>query len=179
MKTLMSYFSNVERAADAMAALLDHGVSETNMDLVANSSYGEMLVERKQNVYAEKAKSGVTTTTTADAADGAKKGGLAGLATGVIAGLASLVIPGYGIVLGGGALATALGAAVGTGAAGMAAGGITGYLKDMGAEEKVALEMEEGVKNGGGVLTITASHQASPGIREILHKYRADTIVEA
>ena len=179
MKTLMTYFSNVERAADAMAALMDHGVSASSMDLVANSSYGEMLIARKHNVYAEKAKSGVTTTTAADAVDGAKKGGIAGLATGVIAGVASLIVPGYGIVLGGGALATALGAAVGTGAAGMAAGGITGYLKDLGAGEKVALEMEEAVKNGGGVLTITASHQASSGIVDILRKYRADTIVEA
>lgn len=179
MKTLIANFDNIDRAADAFAALSDHGVAASSMDLVAHESHGKMLIERKHNTYSEKAKSGITTTTSADAAEGAKKGGLAGLAAGVVAGLASLVIPGYGIVVGSGALATAIGAAAGTTAAGAAAGGVTGYLMDMGADEKVAHSIDESLKNGGGVLTVTGSHQAMPGIKEILEKYRANFIMEA
>lgn len=179
MKTLIASFDNIDRAADAMGALMDHGVAKESMDLVANESYGEMLVKRKHNEHAEKATDGVTTTTSADAAEGAKKGGLAGLAIGALAGVASLIIPGYGIVVGSGALATALGAAAGTAAGGAAAGGVSGYLVDMGADEKVARDIDEAVKNGGGVLTITVSHQGSDGVEKILKKYRADHIVPA
>ena len=178
MKTLISSFSDVERAADAMAALMDHGVAAESMDLVADSSYGEMLIKRKQNSHVDKATDGITTTTGADALEGAKTGGRIGIAAGVLAGVASLIIPGFGIVVGGGALATAIAAAVGTGAAGAAAGGITGFLKDMGADEKVAVDMESAIKNGGGVLSVTVSQSGASGVGEILAKYRADCVIE-
>jgi uncharacterized membrane protein len=179
MKTLISSFSDVQRAADAMAALMDHGVAAESMDLVADSTYGEMLVKRKHNKHVDKATDGITTTTGADAAEGAKTGGVIGIAAGIVAGVASLIIPGFGIVVGGGALATAIAAAVGTGAAGAAAGGVTGFLKDMGAEEKVAVDMNDVIKNGGGVLSVTVSHSGETGVREILAKYRADHVIEA
>ncbi len=176
MKTLAATFDDVNRAADCMAALMDHGVGEENLDLVANSSIGEMLIKRKHNAYAEKAKEGVTTTTKADAIEGAKQGGLYGLAAGALAGLASLVIPGYGIVLGGGALATALATAIGTGAAGAATGGVTGYLVDLGADEKVVKNVDSVIENGGGLLTVVISHQGAVGVEKILEKYKADFI---
>ena len=178
MKTIIASFDNIDRAADAMAALLDHGVAAASMDLVANSSHGEMLIKRKQNEYAEKAVDGITTTTSADAAKGATTGGWVGLVGGALAGVASLVIPGYGIVVGGGALATALATAVGTGAAGAATGGVLGYLKDQGADEAVAIDIDEAIKNGGGVLTVTCSHQAASGIHELLNKYKANHVLE-
>jgi uncharacterized membrane protein len=178
MNTLIASFDNLDRAADAMAALMDHGVSASSMDLVANSSHGELLIKRKDNDFAEKAKKGVTTTTGADAVEGAKKGGWIGLATGALAGIASLIIPGYGIVVGGGALATAAAAAIGTGAAGAATGGVSGYLVDMGADEAVARDMDETIKNGGGVLTVTGSHKAMSEVRGILEKYRANQILD-
>lgn len=179
MKTLVASFDNVDRAADAMAALIDHGVDPINMDLVANESAGQMMIKRKQNEYVDKATSGITTTTAEDAKEGAKTGGAAGLGLGALVSLASLVIPGYGIVLGGGALATAAAAAIGTGAAGAATGGIVGYLRDLGADAQVAKDFDEIIKNGGGVLTITGSHQAMTGIRKILSKYKVDHVVDA
>lgn len=179
MKTLIASFDNIDRAADAMGALMDHGVAKASMDLVANSSHGEILIKRKQNEYAEKAADGITTTTAADAAEGAKTGGWMGLAAGALAGIASLVIPGYGIVVGGGALATALAAAVGTGAAGAATGGVVGYLKDQGADETVATNMDDAIRNGGGLLSVTVSHQGATGVRDILNKYLANHVVEA
>ncbi len=178
MKTLVARFDNVDRGADAMGALMDHGVAPASMDLVANESYGEQLIKRKQNKYADKAKDGVTTTTAADAQEGAKSGAALGLGAGVLAGLASLVIPGYGIVLGGGALMTAAGAAVGTGVAGAATGAVTGYLRDLGIDEKVTKNLDEALKNGGGVLTITVSQQGLPGVRAILEKYHVDHLLE-
>lgn len=178
MRTFMATFDDIDRAADAMGALMDHGISEHSMDLVANESYGKMLAQRKRNEYAERATRGVTTTTGADAVEGAKRGGTVGLAAGIVAGFASLVIPGYGIVVGGGALATALASALGTSVAGLTAGGITGYLKDMGVDEKIARDFDDTVRNGGGVLTVTGTDQAAPGITSILEKYRASSIVK-
>lgn len=178
MKTYVASFDDANRAADCMAALIDHGVAENSMDLVANSSYGDMLVKRKHNEYAEKATGGITTTTGADAVEGAKAGGVIGIGAGVLAGLASLIIPGYGVVIGGGALATALGSAIGTTAAGAAVGGITGYLRDMGATEKVAIELEDTVSNGGAVLTVTMSDPAAPGVVALFEKYRAGSVLD-
>lgn len=176
MKTIAATFDDVNRAADAMGALMDHGVEEHNLDLVANMSRGEMLVKRKHNDYADRATEGITTTTTADAVEGAKKGGMVGLAAGALAGLASLVIPGYGLVIGGGALATAIGSAIGAGAAGAAAGGVTGYLVDMGVDQKVAKDIDSIIENGGGLLTVLVSHQGAVGVEKILIKYKADII---
>lgn len=178
MKTYVASFDDAERAADCMAALLDHGISESAMDLVANSTYGEVLAKRKRNDYVDKAVHGVTTTTGADAMEGAKKGGVIGIGAGVIAGLASLIIPGYGIVVGSGALATALGSALGTGIAGAAAGGVTGYLKDMGASDQVAAEMDETIKKGGAALTVTVGDPGAPGVLAIFDKYRAGAVLD-
>ncbi len=178
MKTLVARFDDVERAADAMGALIDHGVAEASMDLVANETQGEMMIKRKQNDQADRAKGGITTTTAGDAKKGAAEGGITGLALGALAGLASIVIPGYGIVVGGGALATAVAAALGTGVAGAAAGAVTGYLKDLGVEDQVVKSYEEAIENGGGVLTVTCTHSATPGIVGILKKYQADRVIE-
>lgn len=174
MKTLLASFDDLNRAADAMAALLDHGVKREALELMANSSFTEEIAEAK----AEKATDGITTTTAADAAEGAKKGGLAGLLAGALGGVASLTIPGYGIVIGSGALATALGAAAGTGVAGVAAGGMTGFLMDQGADQQVSKDIEQALENGGGLLSAEVSHQASDGVRKVLEKYQADFVVE-
>lgn len=94
---------------------------------------------------------------------------------GVFAGLASLIIPGYGIVIGSGALATAVGAAVGTTAAGAVAGGATGYLKDMGVNEEHAREYEQIIGKDGAVVSVGVPSKGVSEVQatEILNKYGA------
>jgi len=127
------------------------------------------------------AKGGITTTTPEDAGAGAMKGAGYGLAAGVLAGLASLVVPPFGLVLGGGALATAIGGAAGATVAGAVAGGATGYLKDQGVDEAYAAKYDEAIQGGGAILAI---HLPSGDIdaataREILGKYGAEHVSTA
>src|SRR5205085_9990716 len=95
--------------------------------------YKDEYEEEKDNDLS--AKTGLSTTTPADAGVGAAKGAGIGLGVGVLAALASIFVPGFGLVAGGGALATAIAGAVGTTAAGAIAGGVHGYLKDQGVPE--------------------------------------------
>jgi hypothetical protein len=124
------------------------------------------------------AKSGISTTTPADAGSAAITGGALGLGVGAVAALAALLIPGVGIVVGGGALATAIAGIVGTTGAGAAVGAVTGYLKDQGVEEHVAHKYGETIVGGGAVLAV---HVPSGDVdeikaRELLEKYGASNV---
>ncbi len=124
------------------------------------------------------AKSGISTTTAADAEVGAAKGAVVGLGVGAIAALASLAIPGVGLVIGGGALATAIAGAAATTGAGAIAGAVTGYLKDQGVDQKLAMEYVETVKSGGTMLSIQVPSLKvdETQARAILDKYGAENV---
>jgi hypothetical protein len=195
MKTVYASFASLDLAEKATGALLDHGVLADDISLIArrygeenrvanvavDDEYNTVAVEREASVYAGQdlgAKTGLTTTTTADAGSGAAKGAGIGLGVGVLAGLASLAIPGFGLVLGGGALATALAGAAGATAAGAIAGGVTGYLKDQGMPEHVAATYEEGFSGGGAVLAVSSpsNEVGTATIEDVLDKYGATNI---
>ncbi len=100
------------------------------------------------------AKHGISTTTPEDAGEGAVKGTGIGLGVGILASIAALAVPGFGIVLGGGALASALGATALAAGAGAVAGGATGYLKDQGVPADAAERYHGAVTSGGAVLSV-------------------------
>ena len=124
------------------------------------------------------AKHGISTTTAKDAGAAAATGGAIGLGVGAVAALASLLVPGLGLIVGGGALATAVGGMVATTGAGAAVGAITGYLKDQGVEEHAALRYGEAIEKGGAILAV---HVPSGDVDEdkarlLLEKYGATNI---
>jgi hypothetical protein len=124
------------------------------------------------------AKSGITTTTAGDAGSGAVKGAGVGLGVGALAALWALFVPGIGLVLGGGALAAALGGVAAATGAGAVAGGVTGYLKDQGVDDHVAEDYDRTVQSGGALLAIslpTGSLDEGKA-REILDKYGATNV---
>jgi hypothetical protein len=123
-------------------------------------------------------KSGISTTTGADAAEGAAKGLGWGAGIGVIAAVASLIVPGVGLVIGGGALATALGAWAATAGAGAIAGAVTGYLVDQGVDEHVAARYEDTIRTGGALLAVTvpSGNTSETEVRGILDKYGAANV---
>jgi hypothetical protein len=128
--------------------------------------------------FEKSAKHGISTTTGADAGIAAVTGGAWGLGVGAVAALASLLIPGVGIVVGGGALATAIAGLVATTGAGAAVGAITGYLKDQGVDEHVAMKYGDTVAGGGAILAV---HVPSGDVdelraRQVLEKYGAANI---
>lgn len=120
------------------------------------------------------AKSGISVTTGADAAAGAAKGAGVGFGVGVAAALAALFIPGLGLVIGSGALATAIAGAAATTAAGAVAGGVAGYLKDQGVPDDVLTRYNETFNQGGAVLAVTPRVDTPRAeVEAILAKYGA------
>jgi len=118
-------------------------------------------------------KEGITTTTPQDAAAGAAVGSGVGLVAGLLAAAAALTIPGFGLVLGGGVLAAALGATVATTAAGAAVGGVTGYLRDMGMPEHAAVNVNDRLREGDYLVSITLDPTRYDEIKQLLLKYNA------
>jgi hypothetical protein len=124
------------------------------------------------------AKQGISTTTPGDAAAGAAKGAGIGLGVGILAALASIAIPGFGLVIGGGALATAIAGAAGATAAGAIAGGVHGYLKDQGVPDHVAMDYNRAYEHGSAILAVTvpSGEVDEATAREILAKYGAGNV---
>lgn len=124
------------------------------------------------------AKTGLSTTTPEDAGAGALAGAGIGAGLGALAALGTLFIPGVGLVLGGGALATALAGAAGAAAAGAVAGGATGYLMDMGVDADTARSYNETVSGGGAIigLSLPSGDVDEAEAREVLAKYNATNV---
>lgn len=165
-----------ENCRDAeQVAEAGHGVTVTST--VDNEGYDIPANHEapKSNHVEKTGKSGLSTTTAGDAESGAAKGAGIGLGVGVAAAIASLVIPGFGLVLGGGALAIALAGTAGATAAGAVAGGVTGYLKDQGVPDDAATDYDRAYKNGSAVLTVhvPSGKMSQMEVEGILSKYQA------
>jgi|SRR5579862_1138353 len=189
--TIYASFTDARLAEKAVGALLDNHVRAEDVSVITGLEGDHFHTEFAQGNTAvttrgaeaegsgedieSAAKAGISTTTGADAGAGAVKGLGWGAGLGILAGIASLVVPGFGIVLGAGALATAIGGAVATAGAGAVAGAVTGYLKDQGMDEQVAADYERDLANGGAWVAVTnASNKVDDAtIREILQKYGA------
>jgi uncharacterized membrane protein len=124
------------------------------------------------------ANTGLSTTTPGDAAAGAAKGAAWGLGLGTLAAVATLFVPGLGLVVGGGALAAAIGGVAAATGAGAAVGAVTGYLKDQGVDEHVAVDYEKTVHGGGAVIAVHVPLEglSRERILEILDKYGATNV---
>ncbi len=127
-----------------------------------------------------KAKTGITTTTTADAVAGAEVGAGVGLGVGVAAALAALLVPGFGLVIGGGALAVAIAGAAATTGAGAIAGGAFGFMKDQGVPSNVVESYNNAFQSGSTILAISATANLDhAAINQILTKYNGTNIRES
>ncbi|HEY3331220.1 MAG TPA: hypothetical protein VGK19_14420 [Capsulimonadaceae bacterium] len=147
----------------------------TNSGLVDTDNDGKYAKPRD---IEDAAKTGISTTTPADAAAGAAKGAGIGLGLGVLAGIAALMVPGVGLVVGSGALAAAIGGAAGATAAGAVAGGVTGYFKDQGIPDDTAKTYNDVITSGGAVLAVTLpSNKVDVATAtNVLQKYNAANI---
>jgi hypothetical protein len=173
-------FADAKDAEKAAGALLDYEMDEEDLSVVrADIDEDQWRSYEEGEEVEDDAKGGITTTTGKDAGSGAGKGALAGLLAGALAGLAMLWVPPFGLVLGGGALAQALGAAAGATAGGAIAGGVTGYLKDQGVPPEKVDEFEDNLKSGGAVIEIAvpSGEVDAATAHEILAKYDANEAV--
>lgn len=176
--TMYASFTTGESAERAIGALLDHGVSANDVSVVFHENFrGFGTPPNFDNIQKirDTAETGITTTTGPDAAAGAAKGAGIGLGIGALAALAMVFIPGIGIVLGGGALATALGGVAGATAAGAVAGGAAGFLKDQGIPEPQIKKYEETFSQGGAIVSVLVPSNDISGatVESVLSKYGA------
>jgi len=166
IKSIAANFRDSHAAKSAVGALMDHGASHEQITLV-------LPVGEKHDSVIEEPTHGLSTTTPADAAAGATTGSVVGLGLGALAALSAITIPGVGLVLGWGVLASALGAVAASAGGGAIVGGLTGYLKDQGMSETFAVKSEEYVGAGGAMVSIVVpSGDVSEGLAAtILAKY--------
>jgi len=174
--TIYATFMNPDMAERAAGALLDHGVRSEHISIIFPEGYQFRGDGKDARDVEQSAEQGISTTTAGDAASGAAKGAGVGLAAGTLAALAAVFIPGVGLVLGGGALAIALGGVAGTTAAGAAAGGATGFLKDQGVSEDAAHRYTKVLASGGAMITVSPTDEKIDGltIRSIIEKYEGN-----
>lgn len=196
--TLYATFSDIDSAERAAGALLDYGVRPENLSLVKKHyatgtgptdqesavysadarTYDNLAADDQEYDPEEAAKTGLTSTTAEDAGSGAVKGAGVGLGVGAVAALASIFIPGFGLIIGGGALAIALGGMAATTGAGAIAGAVTGYLKDQGMAGELAEQYGTMVAEGGALLSVTvpSGEVDEATARSILGKYAANEV---
>jgi hypothetical protein len=160
-------------AAGFMEVQVDDPPTPTDMNAATEARLGASTVSgNTDSVIEAQGERGITTTTPADAAKGAVEGSLVGLGIGLLAGAAALTIPGVGLVLAAGPLWAALGGAVAATAGGAVAGGVTGYLKDMGVPASVAAQHEAALSAGSVIVAVHLdANDNADAVSNILRKY--------
>jgi hypothetical protein len=175
MKNTFATFADPAMAEKAGGALLDHGVKAEHINIVFPEGFrslGTADVGGGKDIE-RTTESGITTTTIGDAAGGSAKGAGIGLAAGTLAALAAVFVPGVGLVLGGGALALAIGGVAGTTVAGAVAGGVTGFLKDQGVPADSIAHYDTVLKSGGAMIAVWPTDETIDvaTIESIITKY--------
>lgn len=182
-ETLYASFADILDAERATGALLDYGLNSEDISLIAherhadrvNTYTGEVIMHDSEEDLA--AKTGISTTTSADAASAALTGSSIGLGVGVAIALASVFVPGIGLVVGGGALSLALAGVAGATGAGAVAGGVLGYLKDQGVPDQAVAVYHETFQQGGAILAVTLPADVTrTDVVAVLNKYNAQNI---
>lgn len=173
-RVVHAMFPDPDAASRALGALLDQGVQANDVSVMIKDLPPSWKHMTTSNEVMDHASDGITVTTAGDAAAGALKGTGIGLGIGALAALATIAIPGVGIVLGGGVLASALGATVATGVAGAMAGAVLGYLKDQGVDETTAFAVENDYELGGALVSVStpSGNVTADEIEHILAKYK-------
>jgi len=165
------------RNPDNLSKEADEGLEINRSDNPTSARETDRTIGAPVYDHERAAKQGLTTTTIGDAADAAKKGVVAGLGVGAIAGLAALLVPGFGLVIGGGALATALAGLAASAGAGGVAGGVVGYLKDQGVPPADIPRYQQAYDAGGAILQIHVEEGDDRAkVEQILSKYGAVSV---
>lgn len=166
-EAIYGVFASIEDAERAISALKDHGAGGNEVSVLQkHSGTGLPGVERE-------ADTGITPTSAGDVTAGAMKGGAAGLALGILAGAVALTIPGIGPILAAGPIASAIGAALATTAAGAISGGTVGYFVDQGIPEEAAHSYHSALDEGNILVVVRSAHLAASEATLLLEKYGA------
>jgi hypothetical protein len=157
MATVVGLFERYEDADRALHALNEIGFGRDDISVVAP----EEKVRSKL--------SGEHGTAEGTAQTGAVVGGLAGLLVGV----GAIVAPGIGPIITIGALATVLGAGAAGAGIGAAAGGLRGALREMHVPEAEATVIENGIKQGGILITVVSGEDRVQEVKQTMRDSNA------
>ena len=158
-------FDSREEAERALSELRSVGVPEGSISILGRGEGGEFADDRIGD--------GRTGDGDHEAKEDVVQGAAIGTGAGALLGVAALAIPGVGPLAAAGAIASAAipSAALIGGGAGMAAGGVTGLLKDHGVDDDDATYYDERLRSGGYVLTVADDAGVpSETVREILYR---------
>ena len=173
-KTVVGLFDDFTKAQSVVQDLVNAGFRRDDISIAANQT--------ASGYNADSLSAGDTTTTTGgghavgkDAGIGAGIGG----ALGLIAGLGLLTIPGVGIILAAGPLASALGiggvlgSTLSGAVVGGVVGGLVGALTHIGVPKEHAEYYTEGVRRGGTLVTLNAPDDRAEEAVNILNGHGA------
>lgn len=166
--TIVGLYDDFKDAQEAVRELLDIGVSQERISLIANDVNDEL---RDQN---QRGLQGKDTQPSGDVGSIAGVGAMMGGLAGFLLGLAALAIPGIGPVLAAGPMAAAL-AGAGLGAL---TGGFLGALMDAGVSKVDADRYAEGVRRGGTLLTVYTTEANADRVAELMNRHNPVNIEE-
>ncbi len=133
MSTVIGVFDDQRSAENAVNEIRNAGITDDNISIIAR----EESIDNNQRGNNQ------------DLTDGATTGGAIGGLAGLMAGAGALTIPGVGPIIAAGPIAAGL--------TGVAAGGITGSLIDMGIDEERGQYYENEVEKGAILATVEAN----------------------
>ncbi|MBC8151428.1 MAG: hypothetical protein H7Z72_00805 [Bacteroidetes bacterium] len=146
-RMMTAIFDNRDAAEKAYDALLAHGFSKDDVNLVMSDETRKQNFENNDTVHGD---SDLGDKAMEGAGKGSAIGGTVGAVAAAIAAIGtSLVVPGLGLVVAGPIAAALAGAGVGG-----LAGGLVGALVGSGVPEETAKAYESGLKSGGIVVGV-------------------------
>lgn len=168
-KTILGIFTAKDDAQDALYHLEKAGYNPKDISIIM-----------KDSIQTQKFVDNTGTNVAQNAATGATTGGVIGAFAGLL--IATGVIPGLGVLLIGGPLATILGltgaaaTTISGAATGALAGGLIGVLASMGIPKEEAEVYEERIKEGGILIAVPTYSQEVEEVMDILEQNGADQI---
>jgi len=167
---VVALFASPDEARRAIHALRDRGLPEDRIAVLTGSETPSASSAAAPSDFGRD--EGVSVTTAGDAAHGAALGASVGAGLGLVGALGSILVPGFGLVLASEVLAKALGLVALTAAGGAVAGGLTGYLVDLGIPAAAVPEYTEVLQHGGVLVALHgAGERQAEEIRQIFVKY--------
>lgn len=174
-RTISRLFDSHLRALEAISDLESRGVDHGRISLVSNNARnwhdGHSHRDKIQDAGAGDFNGDGVNDTAEGARKGATAGSLVGGGAGLLAGLGLLAIPGLGPVVAAGWLVAAGTAAVIGAAAGGAAGGLLGALKEAGHSEEDANVYAEAVRRGDTLVSVKAKDDEAVAVESVLNGY--------
>jgi hypothetical protein len=170
MKSILALFPNTAAVNTAIDNLRTLGFTDEVMSVVTTK---DAISNEELNIDND---------SVAGIKEGAKMGGAIGGLLGLLAGIGAITIPGFGVLLISGPLATALGlssvagATAGGAITGALAGGLLATFKELGIDETQAKLYEEKVKSGFILLGVAVESDRVSEIESVLRQSGAEDV---